>query len=374
MSVEPNKPIRLLFLLPGLRGGGAERVVTTLLRNLDRSKFNLTLAVVDVREAVFLGDIPDDVDVIDLGCRRVRYVLPRLVALIWGRRPDVVFSTVGHLNLAVAILRPLLPSWPRYLARETAIVSQVLADYKPSWLWRWMYRRLYSRYDTIVCQSRDMLRDLVMNHDVPEEKAILIHNPVAVERIRQLAVKPLREGIQEACKSKDVVQLLAAGRLVRQKGFDLLIEALALLETDRIHLSILGTGPLWAWLQQVARMKGVAGRVRFEGFQTNPYSWFARADAFVSSSRYEGFPNVVVEALACGTPVIATPAPGGTREILDVIPECVVAKDMSSKALAEAIGVWLAGGRNPVSEEAVAPYHLSTIMDRYEKLLRNRKP
>ena len=96
----------------------------------------------DTREAVFLNDVPEDVEFIDLGCRRVRYALPKIVALIWKRRPDVVFSTLGHLNLALAMLRPLLPRHPRYIARETTVVSQALVAYWNPWLWRWMYRAL----------------------------------------------------------------------------------------------------------------------------------------------------------------------------------------------------------------------------------------
>ena len=88
-----------------------------------------------------------------------------------------------------------------------------------------------------------------------------------------------------------------AGRLVKVKGFDLLIGALALLHDTQVRLTILGAGPLRASLERLAHTKGVAGRVRFAGFQANPYTWFARADAFVLSSRYEGLPNVVLEAL-----------------------------------------------------------------------------
>ena len=87
----------LLFLIPSLRGGGAERVIVTLLRHMNRSLFRLGLAVVDMREAVYRDDVPEDVEFIDLGCTRVRYALPKIMRLIWRRRPDVVFSTLGHL-------------------------------------------------------------------------------------------------------------------------------------------------------------------------------------------------------------------------------------------------------------------------------------
>ena len=372
MADQHVQHTRVLFLIPSLHGGGAERVMTMLLKHLDRSNFKLALAVVDTREAVFLNDIPEDVEFIDLGCRRVRYALPKIIALIWKRRPDVVFSTLGYLNLALAMLRPLLPRHPRYIARETNVVSQVLVVYRNSWLWRWMYRRFYGNHDAVVCQSQDMLDDLVSNYAFPKEWTVLIHNPVDVECIRRLAVETRPEPVYAFEKNSAIVQLIAASRLVNQKGFDLLIEALALLHDAHIQLTILGEGPLRACLERLAHTKGVADRVRFAGFQANPYAWFAQADAFVHSSRYEGFPNVILEALACGVPVIATPATGGTREILDGIPECVVAKEVNSKALADAIDVWLVGNRDPVPIGALVPYQLSTIMPRYAQLLRGK--
>ena len=136
---------RLLFLIPTLTGGGAERVVVTLLQHLDRTRFELALAVVDTRDAAFRDQVPADVEFIDLGCRRVRQALPKLVRLLWWRRPDVVMSTLGHLNLALAIVRPLLPGGTRYVARETTIVSQGLTEYSRPRLWAWAYRRFYGR-------------------------------------------------------------------------------------------------------------------------------------------------------------------------------------------------------------------------------------
>ncbi len=139
-----TKPCRqILFLIPSLRGGGAERVIVTLLRHLDRSRFSLALGVVDMHGADYLEDMPMDVELIDLGCLRVRYALPKIVWLIRQRRPTVVFSTLGHLNLALAIIRPLLPDGIRYVARETSIVSEMLRGYPLTGLWRWAYRHFY---------------------------------------------------------------------------------------------------------------------------------------------------------------------------------------------------------------------------------------
>ena len=127
----------VLFLVPTLAGGGAERVIVTLLRHLDRAKFRLALAVVDARMAVFLSDVPEDVEFIDLGCRRVRHALLKIFSLVWRMRPAVVFSTLGHLNIAIALLRPFLPRKPRYVARETMVISQGMENSRHRGIWRW---------------------------------------------------------------------------------------------------------------------------------------------------------------------------------------------------------------------------------------------
>ena len=154
-----------------------------------------------------------------------------------------------------------------------------------------------------------------------------------------------------------------------QKGFDLLIDAVAMSGLKQLQVTILGEGSLRASLEDYARLKGVDRQVRLLGFQNNPYAFMARADAFVLSSRYEGFPNVMLEALACGTHVIAVPAPGGTIEIARSAGGVQLASSISAEALSAELVKFAA---NPIKSEAsLHQYSVATITREYETILTN---
>jgi glycosyltransferase involved in cell wall biosynthesis len=250
------------------------------------------------------------------------------------------------------------------------VVSAVLQGYAhPEW-WAWAYRRYYGNFDRLICQSKYMRDDLVDRFNFPIAKTMVINNPVDVERIRRLAAEPVNTGFARQASDeagKGLINLVSAGRLAEEKGYDLLIEALAICRNPRLRLTLLGEGPLHGELAAFAQSKGLSGQVRFVGFQKNPYPFLARADAFVLSSRFEGFPNVVLEALACGTPVIATPSPGGVREILEGVDGCVLADSTTAEALAKALAGFNGNYRMPL--DVVEPYAVATIVKRYEQVL-----
>jgi len=276
-----NRRRKVLFLIPTLTGGGSERVVATLLTHLDRSRFDPTLAVVDMRQAVFRSDIPRDVQLIDLQAGRVRYAVPAILRLIWRTRPDVVLSTLGHLNLLLSIVRPLLPRAIRTIARESCVVSEALAGSRFRRSMSFLYRRFYRKHDLVVCQSKDMQDDLRMSFGFPADRSLIIHNPVDMQKVREGVAAP----IDHPAFGRAATVLLAAGRLEHQKGFDLLIEAVALVPDTSFEVVILGNGPLEDDLRALARRLGLDRRIHFAGFQRNPYAWIAKADAFVLSSR-----------------------------------------------------------------------------------------
>jgi glycosyltransferase involved in cell wall biosynthesis len=326
---------KVMIVLPSLHGGGAERVMVHLANHLDRERYEPVLALGAVR-GPYVRDVRPDVPIHALGAERARAAVPGVVRTVWRVRPDVVLSTVG-LNFALALARPFLPRRLGVIFREGNSTSAFLADVSRkspgrAALYRAMYRILYARADRIVCQSDGMLADLATRLRVPVARMTRIHNPVDLDAIRARLSEPVVYPGRGP-------HLVTAGKLEYQKGYDLLIPAFARVRVSRpaATLTILGDGTERAALQATAGRLGLGSAVTFLGFQDNPYPFFKAADVFVSSSRYEGFANVITEAMACGTPVVATDCPGASRELIEPGVTGWLASTEDAASLAEAI-------------------------------------
>lgn len=338
--------------------------MTTLLRHFDPARVDVALAVVDGRDPVLARELPSDLHWMDLGCDRVVRAMPRLCRLIWRRRPHVVLTTLSHLNLMLAIAKPLLPRSTRLVARESSVLSEIVRSERHTALWHWAYRRYYPRLDHIVCQSRVMQDDLCEHFGVARHKTSLIPNPVDLDEISRLSA----DAAALAPRAGAEVRFVAVGRMMPVKGFDVLLQALHLLDAPTVQLDLVGDGPELPRLRALAESLGLASRVHFHGFQSNPYHWMRRADALVLSSRYEGLPNAVIEALACGTPVIASPVPAAL-EIIGGVDQAVAARGMGAEDLAQAMGRWLAGPRERVPGRHVSRFEVGAVTRQYEAVL-----
>jgi glycosyltransferase involved in cell wall biosynthesis len=202
----------------------------------------------------------------------------------------------------------MLPGRPRVVIRESNLPSQALPALRHHRLIGAGYRVLYPTAAAIVCQSQAIAGELVRDFGVRPERAVLVRNPVDVEGIRERATNGTRA-------PGSGVRFVAAGHLIPQKGFDRLLEMFARLSADA-QLVIYGDGAERGSLEEQRHRLGLDARVHMPGF-VGPELWpaLAGADCFVMPSRWEGMPNAALEALACGTPVLATPEAGGLTEV-----------------------------------------------------------
>ena len=305
-----NVKKKILFIVPSMRGGGAERIMSIILNFLDKKKFDPILVLLK-KEGPYLEDLSKDIQVIDLKVTQARYSIIKIMRIIKQIKPDIVFSTLGYLNILIAIIRPFLSKNIVFIARESNTVSVQNKQEKYPILFDLLYKIFYNNFDHIVSQSEYMRKDLIENYNIKRDNIEVIYNSVDIIKIEKLGNKNM-PGLYE----KDKFNLLAVGRVDYQKGYDLLIEAMRKLD-KKFHLTIVGQDNEEGKLKHLLESFDLKEKVTFAGFQSNPYIYMMHADLYILSSMYEGLPNVVLEANTCGTPVVAFNCPGGTGEIIE---------------------------------------------------------
>lgn len=356
-------PRRVLFVIPSLAIGGAERIFALLLRRLDRRRIDPVLALTKA-SGPLRGELPDDVPVIEMGLANHAGAPWRLTRLIRRLEPHAVLAAHSHLLMLLGLIRPFVPRRVRLIGRETAIPSSWYADARAGALLRGLTRALYPRMDRIVCQSQDMRDDLVERYGVPPGRTVVVNNPVDVERVEAASLAP------PGLPLPDGPFVLAVGRLSREKRYDLLLQAFAGLEDTALRLVILGDGALREPLEREVRRLGLDGRVLLPGF-ADPYPFMRRARALALSSSFESFPNVLLEAGACGAPVAAFRCPGGVREIVEEGVTGFTAAPGEPAALADALRRTLDHPFDPAAIRArvAARFDASAIVPLYERVL-----
>ncbi|RLB39432.1 MAG: glycosyltransferase [Deltaproteobacteria bacterium] len=352
---------RIAFVMPSARAGGAERVFVNLLRSLDRRLFEPVCLLVDA-SGPYLELLPDDVRRVAGGGRRLVRSWPTLLRALRSLRPDLLVSTVPHVNLAALLSKPFLPKRTRVVVRESNVASISLRTDRRAPFFKVFYRGLYPRADAVVAPGQAVKEDLVRWFGVRDERVLVLPNPVdtaAVERQARSGGNPYCQGLN----------LVSVGSLTVQKGFDLLIKAVAHLVRGRsdLCLTIVGEGPERPRLEERIRSLGLGSIVRLAGMQVNPYPYLFHADLYVLSSRWEGLPNAVLESLACGTPVVGFHCPGCAGEILESPRQGMLVAPGDVKALVRAVDYYARGERPKGRSLLPARFHLETAVARYQE-------
>lgn len=310
---------RIAIHLPDLRGGGAERVMTTLANEFADRNHDVEL-VLSRAEGHHLQNAGADVDVVDLGARR----LPGYAALgaLWPLRrylqreePDVLLSGIARANIVALLAHRLASTDTRIVVSEHNTLSSWIADEKglrmaavPQ-----LVRFTYRWADDIIAVSDGVGDDLAATAGIPRERIRTIYNPVVTDELYEDADEPPPHPWFEG----DPPVVLGAGSLTSQKDFPTLIRAFEMVRDERYaKLIITGKGPERDQLQSLIDELQLEEDAMLVGFVDNPYPYINHASVFVLSSKYEGLPTVLIEALACGTPIVATDCPSGPRDIL----------------------------------------------------------
>ena len=332
------------FCLPSFAGGGAEKVFVTLIQSFCgsvkdnesqilfggvnsepkydvKSKNSLdtelstrlaeTSCVVLSVDGPLRSSVPSNCVIHDMNGGSAKRCFFRLIRHFKKSKPSIVVSNLAYFNFVIILSLILAGHRPRRLIiREANTPTSTIRSLKIKSLGMFLYRNLYKRADAVICNSMQInseLREL----GVPRDKIKVIPNPVNIDELTELANK---QSTVPAFVENSALMLISIGRLTEQKGFDRLIDWFCELPGN-VNLLIVGEGPDKEKLNQQIKASRKTKRIKIIGFQANPFSLVKKASAVVLASRWEGSPNIGLEALALGKPVIASLECGGLVEL-----------------------------------------------------------
>lgn len=298
---------KILFILPSLAAGGAERVISFISQNLDRKAFDVSLLIISSKTSNSY-ELDDNLKTIYLDKKRVLNAIPLLFKSIAKIKPDIVVSSISHLNTVMAITS-LFFRKTKFIAREATVTGKRVEDKSfKALFYSKLIKTTYPLLDRIICQSEDMKNDLISTFQIPEEKIVIINNPIT----NNIIEKNLKNKIEYT----GPIKYITVGRLVDVKGHLRIIELLSKI-TFNYTYTIIGEGSLKDKIFNTIKNYGMNDKIIYIPYTKEVSKYLIQSDLFLQGSYVEGFPNAVLESCAVGTPVLAFNAPGGTKEIIE---------------------------------------------------------
>jgi glycosyltransferase involved in cell wall biosynthesis len=350
---------KILFVLASLRMGGAERVVVRILNSIDREKFQPTLAVIH-KEGELLNKVKDDVQIYTLSGKRALLSVFSLKKTIKIIEPDIIFSTAGYVNLATFFASAFQRKRNKLVFRHTWSPTVFLnkKNIMRGYFYKLLYSIVYNKADCIISQSKQMTNELNQCFNIPLDLISTILNPVAHYDNKPNDFKKY--------------YLVAMGRIEKQKGFDVLVRAIKRVKKKcpEVSLEIFGKGSEEEELKELVQDNDLDNTIVLKGFVNHSEKYISKAHLFILSSRHEGLSNAMLEALACGVPVISTMCAGGSKEIIKDGKNGFLCNVDDDKDLANKILNGMEHGfeRGLIKEETQEGFGIPSIISKYEAL------
>jgi len=297
--------------------GGVERMVLNLVNALADKGLRVDLLLIKSGSR-HLEEIHPSVRRIELAAGHTLTSLPPLIRYLKRVHPPCLLAAKDRAGRIAVIARALAGCGDTRLALRLGTNLTAAFAHKAPWRMRLRQlpiRLLYPHIDTIICVSEGVRQDTLAVSGIDPTRVKVIRNPVITAQLLRAAAEP---SPHPWLSQPDQPVILGVGRLTLQKDFQTLLRAFAQLRSTRpCRLIILGDGRERETLLALAGSLGVEEDLSLPGFTPNPYAYMQRADLFVLSSRWEGSPNVLTEAMALGTPVVSSDCPSGPSELLE---------------------------------------------------------
>lgn len=338
--------VDIALVTPGLSGGGSEKILGNLCRELVSLGYRVDVLVLTGARTERSAD--GNPRIISFGSPKVSRSLLSIIRYLRNHRPAVVMGSMAYVNIVLLLAVWLSRTGSRCVLREATTPSSYLATIAPlkRMIFRSVMKHAYNRADKVVAVSQGAARDLARSLGVKPERIVQIYNPAVGPDIRRVAEE---EVSLSWYRDKSVPIVVSVGRLDAGKDQATLVQAFSLLRKRRpARLVLIGDGPSRPHLEKLVEDLGLSDEVHFAGYQENPYKFIKGAGVLALSSRYEGLPNVLIESLFLGTPVVSTNCPSGPEEILEGGEHGRLVPIGDSRALCDALEQTL---EDPVPEE-----------------------
>jgi glycosyltransferase involved in cell wall biosynthesis len=358
-----SSPEVVLFL-PSLAGGGAERVFVELANQFAAEGVRVDLVLCSAT-GPYLGEVAPAVRIVDLGVPRVLRALPRLARHLRREKPASVLSALDHSNVVAVAARTLAARRTRCVVSTRVVPTMLSVESGAAAADKVMFaaRLVYRFADAVIANSGAVADDMAAYLRVPRRRINVIYNPLGLDFIRRQSEQPVAHPF---CAPGAPPLVLSAGRMSPLKDFPTLVRAFAQVRARRdCRLVILGEGPDFDAVRGLVRELGIEQDVALPGFDRNPFAWMRHARVFVSSSLSEGCPNVLMQALACGTPVVSTRSIGGAAEILEDGRWGTLVPVGDPQAMADAIDATLDASTHPDGRLRAADFALDRVARQY---------
>lgn len=361
---------RIALYIPSLSGGGAERVMLTLANAFVEKDIKVDL-ILNRLDGPYLKDASKKVNIVNLNTSRVLNSVIPLARYLRREKPDAILSAMNYVNIITVVAHIISRTNTRVVVSEHANLTESkknLGRIKGAVitiLMKWAY----SKSNAIIAVSDGVADELSSELKTNRKKITTIYNPIFSEnllkRSKEMVFHPWVE-------DNETPFILAVGRLTVQKDFATLIHAFKqVIEQKPCNLIILGEGSLRPDLERLVEDLELQDNIELVGFVDNPYAWMSKADLFVLSSIQESFGNVLVEAMACGTPIVSTNCPSGPKEILEEGQWGELVPPANANLLAKAILKSMNTTNDKNLRKRAAFFSVDNAVDKYLSILMN---